>query len=337
MNEKGQENSFLFAIADMENEGVEGRVHGFVYIYPRQGEKNTLEVSYARRPDGAGGLMADGLHLSLEIARSCLAMSRPWIMPVLKFVAEIERGNVPSIKVAEKAGFVQKTGYDRENNALWVLSSEGWKGVVRPNKLERVKQKNGSYCAPATVQILAGHFGVPLDQDAVAEVAGGEKRVIVRGMSVEQMAMAVKKLMPDYSFWLKTEAELDDIEKMVRVYNYPVAVDWQGIFEKREYETDLSEVSEYIDEPMCRGDEGHYSVVVDLDRAKNFVRITDPYGHYSEADRYIRLEEFQERWWDDRMDYFEDGSKKYFYANRLMFAIVPKGVRLPETIGMREI
>jgi hypothetical protein len=37
------------------------------------------------------------------------------------------------------------------------------------------------------------------------------------------------------------------------------------------------------------------------------------------------------------MDYFEDGSKKYFYANRLMFAIVPKGVRLPETIGMREI
>src|SRR3989339_1194517 len=60
MSEKGRENSFLFAVAEMENAGLEGRVHGFVYVYPRKGERNTLEISYARRPDGVAGLMADG-------------------------------------------------------------------------------------------------------------------------------------------------------------------------------------------------------------------------------------------------------------------------------------
>jgi len=339
MSEKGQEGSFLFAVADIEEGGQEGRVHGFVYVYPRKSEKNTLEVSYARRPDSVPGLTADGLHLSLEIVRACLSQSRPWIVPQLRFVAEIEKGNYPSIKVVERAGFVQRTGYDRSNNALWMLSGGGRKPKDQTSLLGRVRQTNGSYCGPATIQILASHFGIPLDQEEVVDAAEVRDRIALRGMSVEQMAKAARKLLPDYTFWVKTEASLGDIEKMVRVYNYPVGVNWQGIFETTDYEDDLSEAQkeQYIDEPMCKGEQGHYSVVVDLERAENFIRITDPYGHYSIKDRYLRLDEFENRWWDDRMDYFEDGSKKYFYANRLMYAITPKGVRLPEEIGMREI
>jgi len=339
MNEKGQGNSFLFAIADMEDERGEGRVHAFVYVYPRDADRDALEVSYARRPDGVSGLTVDGLHLALEIVKSYLSRNKPWIMDRLKFVAEIEKGNTPSIKVSEKVGFVKATDFDRENNALWVLYAKEKLVGKRLRRIGRVRQNTGSYCGPATVQILAAHFGVALDQEQIVDAAGIRSTISLRGMSAEQMAKAVKNLMPGYSFWMKMYGTLGDIEKMVRVFNYPVGVNWQGIFERQEYVDDLSEAQreEYIDEPMCRGEEGHYAAVVDLDRGGNHLRIMDPYGHYAEADRFVNLQEFENRWWDDRMDYFDDGTKKYFYANRLMFAIVPKGVKLPEEIGMREI
>ena len=338
MMEKGQGNRFLFAIADIETREGEGRVHGFVYIYPRQADK-ALEISYARRPDGVSGLTADGIHLALEIVQAYIALNRPWMSERLKFMAEIERGNLSSIRVIEKAGFIKVTDFDRSNNALWVLTIKDRKLEYRPRKVGRVRQVTGAYCGPAVVQILAAHFGVALDQEAIVDAAGVRDKIELRGISVEQMAKAVGVLMPDYTLWIKMESSLDDIEKMVRVYNYPVAVNWQGIFEKNEYANRLTpaQMEAYEDEEECKGEEGHYSVVVDIDKTMNYVRIMDPYGHYSEEDRFIALGEFEQRWWDDRMDYPEDGTKQYFYAKQLMFALVPRGISLPENIGMKEI
>src|SRR5258706_7186138 len=139
---------------------------------------------------------------------------------------------------------------------------------------------------------------------------------------------------------VKREACLADLVRMGREYNYPVAVNWQGMFEMaNEYNLD-SEIGkqDQIEEPDGTiGDQGHYSVVIDVDTANNYIRIIDPYGHYAEKDRFFMIQEFLGRWWDDRMDYEPDGSKKYVYENRLMFVVLPKELRFPEELGMVEV
>ena len=54
------------------------------------------------------------------------------------------------------------------------------------------------------------------------------------------------------------------------------------------------------------------------------MRFADPYGHYAGKDRYVALWEFEERWWDDRIDTDEKGKKVYVLEERLIFVVTKK-------------
>jgi hypothetical protein len=207
--------------------------------------------------------------------------------------------------------------------------------------IKRVRQLTGSYCGAASLQILLSHFGLEVHQEQIIDAAMCRDTVASRGMSVEQIARAAKVIVPGMNFWVKRESNLSDLVKMLREFNYPVAVDWQGVFEfGDEYDDGGSgqinpQVPQESDGTI--GDQGHYSVVVDVDTANNYIRISDPYGSYAGKDRLFMIQEFLSRWWDDRMDIDSSGKKNYVYENRLTFLVLPKSLSFPEDMGMKKI
>lgn len=121
MNEKGEGNSFLFAIEgeDSQKAGTQ-RVHGFIYIYPSEHMIGFLEVSYAKRPAAPSGLTTPALKEVCSLVKEVLLTKYDaQFMP--KIIAEIEKDNEPSIKVAEKVGFVKTRNFDREGNGIWTM------------------------------------------------------------------------------------------------------------------------------------------------------------------------------------------------------------------------
>ena len=198
--------------------------------------------------------------------------------------------------------------------------------------LNRVKQITASHCGPAVLVTLLSHFGIEVTQEKIVEAAGIEKTVISRGMSVEQMARAINTAFPSMSFWVKRESEVEDLTRLVREYNYPVGINWQGIF-KKGCEYDVEGIGDESDGSL--GEDGHYSVVIDVDPVQDFVRIADPYGSYAGKDRFFGIKKFVKRWWDDRMDYSrKTKEKKYVYENRLSFLVIPSAFDFPVELGM---
>lgn len=338
MNETGQDNTYLFAIAD-PHDSPEPRIHGFIYIYPSLISEGRLEISFAKQPGAPSGLITPAIETVLSYLHDYFSRKKPWLLPSMKILAEIERDNVPSIKVTEKAGFKMIRDFDEDGNAIWARKLDSvHHHHPRFENLARIRQLNGSYCGPATIEILLSHFGIQTDQETVVEAGSTKQDVLNNGMSVEMLAKAVKQISPDMSFWVKRGASLDDLTTMVREYNYPVGVDWQGIFENAEYDdlVDSPDQTEPESSPTL-GDEGHYSVITDVDTRQNQVVMRNPYGHFSEKDQFQPIPTFLDRWWDDREDTLPDGTKKYVNENKLMFVIVPKTVRLPENLGMTEL
>jgi hypothetical protein len=345
MDKKGDGNEFLFAVADTRSENMdENRVHGFIFIYPSKIQDGSLEISFAKRPGAPSGLISPAIEVVCRYLYDYLSEKKPWMMPGLSILADIERANVPSIKVAERAGFKLIGGSERSKNSLWVRRVEMVKTETEEEvaeKLGRVRQLNNSYCGPAALSIILQHYGIEEDQEKIVAAASTREFVIQHGMSIEKLGLAVRNLYPEKRLWVKRDSSLSDVERMVREFNYPVGVNWQGIFETNDYEEDPEIPSDPPEEDdpnhICKGDAGHYSVVVDVDRANDNVRITDPYGNFSGEDRFVQVQDFLNRWWDDRMDVLSDGTRKYVFENRLMYVVVPVNVRLPEELGMTEL
>lgn len=115
MNEKGEGNNFLLAIAGTDTDRPEiQRVHGFIYLYPSELTRGALEVSYAKRPGAPGGLITPALREACLLVREKMGL-------VVTIVGEIERVNVASIVAIEKAGFVKTRDFDRHGNGIWTL------------------------------------------------------------------------------------------------------------------------------------------------------------------------------------------------------------------------
>lgn len=115
MNEQGQDDNFLFAVAGADSERPEiQRVHGFIYIYPSELIHGTLEISYAKRPGAPAGLISPAVKVACNLVKE-MKGNEP------KILAEIERGNDPSIVAIEKAGFVKYRNFDRYGNGLWIF------------------------------------------------------------------------------------------------------------------------------------------------------------------------------------------------------------------------
>ena len=210
--------------------------------------------------------------------------------------------------------------------------------------LTRSKQSTGSYCGPAVLQILLSHYGVEMDQEWIVDGASCRNTIMDRGMSVELLAKAIKNTVPGMSFWMKMNSEISDLDMLLGEYKFPVAVNWQGEFETVDYEigdeplgsSETLEVDSDTEDKL-KGDQGHYSVLTDINLMGGYVRVADPYGHYAGKDRFFAVEDFSARWWDDRYDYLPNGEKKYIYVNRLMFTLLPSNLRWPAELGMVEV
>ncbi len=115
MREQGKGNEFLFAVAG------EKRVHGFVYVYPSELIRGRLEISYAKSESGPTGIMIKGIQNACKLVAEYIFERRPGKKNPPIVIAEIEQGNVPSIKVVERAGFEQIRKFDEDDNGVWQL------------------------------------------------------------------------------------------------------------------------------------------------------------------------------------------------------------------------
>ena len=94
----------------------------------------------------------------------------------------------------------------------------------------RVKQKNNSYCGPAVLEMLYSFLGRKVGQEEIVQAAKISRKIKSRGMLVEEMALAIKTLTPEYNFWSKRKSQTSELSEIVNRYNFPVGVEWQGVF-----------------------------------------------------------------------------------------------------------
>lgn len=186
----------------------------------------------------------------------------------------------------------------------------------------RFEQISESHCGPAVVQMLLSNLGLEVDQDAIVKACGAEKTIDVHGTRLDQLRLAVRKLAPSARFWYKYEAHIDDIRLLLRVYGYPVGIEWQGIFEEGAEEEE--------------GDFGHYSVITNVNDEKNALVVVDPYHAFTNQDRIISIPTFLRRWWD--MNEVKDAHtkrRKLVKDTRLLFVIAYRDTWFPHTLRMK--
>ena len=207
---------------------------------------------------------------------------------------------------------------------------------------KRTKQKTGSYCGPAVFEMLVSRYGLKLDQELMVEACGARSSVMKVGIPLIDLAKGLRKIYPELVVWEKSGSKLKEIQTLL-AKDYLVAVDWQGVFVADEYEDDEEDGwwksfwNKMTKVPVLKGSQGHYCIVMEVELKKGFLRFADPYGHYAGKNRFVATWEFEERWWDDRLDRDTQGRKKYVFEDRLMFLVAKKGDKFPATLGMTRI
>jgi len=211
-------------------------------------------------------------------------------------------------------------------------------------ELKRVRQKTGSYCGPAVLEMLVSNLGLELNQESLVDASGGREVIMKEGASLPSMSYGLKRLYPDLRVWKMNEAKIDDLQVLLEK-GYYVAVDWQGIFYKDEYGDELwnstNKIADWLKkikhEPEAIGYEGHYCVVLEININKGYLRFADPYGEFATRDRFVAIGEFETRWWDDRLAMDSTGKKVRVVENRLLFVVTEKEDKIPEELGLVEI
>jgi ABC-type bacteriocin/lantibiotic exporter with double-glycine peptidase domain len=186
-------------------------------------------------------------------------------------------------------------------------------------KLKRVRQKTNVYCGPAVIEMLGSFIGKYVNQNKLVALCKFEEKIVKYGLSIEDLAVAVKIMIPNASFWYKENSKINELDRLVNFYKYPVGVEWQGVFE------------EYSD-----GENGHFSVVTHIDKKKKIILLSDPYRRFAKIDREFKLDLFKKRWWE--LNEVEDPKTKRvkMVKNvRMMFILTPKDATFPKSLGMK--
>jgi len=129
-------------------------------------------------------------------------------------------------------------------------------------KIKPFRQRPG-LCGPASLKMVFDYYGVQVSEDEIAKIAGATKE---KGISKEGLVRAVKHF--GFQVFSKEKSSLSDLKYFVK-RKIPVIVDW--FWE----------------------DEGHYSVVVNIDK-KNIV-LRDP---SLKGLRKMSIEKFFRVWFD---------------------------------------
>src|SRR3989338_9124373 len=129
-------------------------------------------------------------------------------------------------------------------------------------------------CGPACLKMVLEYFGIEKPEAKIARLYGYKP---AKGVSAEGLIKAAKQL--GLKAFSKDFTELKDIKEYVLNKKTTVIVDWFSV------------------------DDGHYSVVVDID--KENVYLQDPeIGHI----RSMRLEVFKRVWFDFPGDFLKSKS-----------------------------
>ena len=130
-------------------------------------------------------------------------------------------------------------------------------------KVKRFRQNTG-FCGPASLKMVLDYFGVRKSEKELARFSGCTK---TKGAEAGNLLKAAKKL--GLKGFIKDFSDIKDIKKYVLQKKIPPIVDWFST------------------------DEGHYSVVVDVDN-KN-IYLQDPeLGKV----RKLELKTFKKVWFD---------------------------------------
>ncbi len=185
---------------------------------------------------------------------------------------------------------------------------EAFRGRSFPH-LKRIKQVTSSYCGPAVLVSLFSFLGVRTSQGRIVRSLRAENKIKDTGLVIKDLARAARIVgKGKFTFWKKEGAGIGDLDKIINKYKFPVGVEWQGVF--------------YEDE---EGDNGHYCVVTEVNKAKGYLKLADPYKRFAGLDRKFRISDFEKRWWD------ENG---LVYDRKLMFLITSKKETFPRSLGM---
>jgi ABC-type bacteriocin/lantibiotic exporter with double-glycine peptidase domain len=189
------------------------------------------------------------------------------------------------------------------------------------SRLRRIEQITENHCGPAVLQMLLENIGINAAQEEITEAAGATHTIETHGTRVDQLAKAVQQLAPIAKLWFKEKATVEDLEYVLDVCKFPVGVEWQGLFD------DMDDNDE---------DYGHYSIVANIDRAKDELIVVDPYKDFVDQNRIIRMSTFLNRWWDfNEVKDPDTGEKTFKKDEQLFFVVVPLNVTFPAELGMQ--
>src|SRR5215216_1129017 len=100
----------------------------------------------------------------------------------------------------------------------------------RFDRLRWIEQITENHCGPAVIQMLLENIGVEVTQEEITEAAGAMRTIETHGTRVDQLAKAVHQFAPEARLWYKEKASTDDLEYILDICKFPVAVEWQGLF-----------------------------------------------------------------------------------------------------------
>lgn len=200
--------------------------------------------------------------------------------------------------------------------------------LLRPSiPISIVPQQTESHCGPAVLQMVLSHLKKYVSQDQIVTAARARSRIKRHGTRPQHLARALSILAPGYAFWFKQNATVADLTTLVHTYQWPVVVNWQGLF----YESDKDEPKH-----VPHGDFGHYSVVVGIDEKKDTIVLADPYPDYVRAPRAFSLQWFVKRWWDISSETDKrTGKKDVIKTRRFIFLVSPKEAEFPRSLHMQ--
>jgi len=189
------------------------------------------------------------------------------------------------------------------------------------SRLRRIEQITENHCGPAVLQMLLENIGITAAQEEITDAAGATHTIETHGTRVDQLARAVQTLAPIAKLWFKEKATVEDLEYVLEICKFPVGVEWQGLFDDMDDDDD---------------DYGHYSIIANIDQAKDELIIVDPYKDFVDQSRIIKMSTFLNRWWDfNEVKDPETGEKTFKKDEQLFLVVAPLSVTFPGELGMQ--
>ena len=137
-------------------------------------------------------------------------------------------------------------------------------------KVKPFRQETG-YCGPASLKMVFNYYGVTKSEKELVRLTDC---TLDRGVEAHRLLQAARDL--GFDGFIKDFTEFEEVRKQVKERQTPVIVDW------------FSE------------DDGHYSVVVDIDEEN--IYLLDPEIGYVRA---MRLKKFYRVWFDFPGDFLK--------------------------------